>query len=68
MAEPAFVLSSATAFGAAWPSAAAEARRPAIAARPRCRAETPPLQGGTEPETAADATDYTGFSMVGIAG
>jgi len=79
MAEPAFSLSPATAAGAARSNPTAGACRPAAPARLRCRPETPPETPGqsgaeleaaaeTGPETGLEATDYTGFSVVGIAG
>ncbi len=79
MAEPALSLSPATAAGAPRSNPTAGVRRPAAPPRLRCRPETPPEtlgQSGAEPEAATEtgpetgleATDYTGFSMVGVAG
>jgi hypothetical protein len=74
MAEPAFLLPSATATIAARSNPAAGARRAAAPARLRCRvepaADQPPSdQSGAAPQGEEDeAIDYTGFSMVGVAG
>lgn len=68
MAEPALVLSPASAAAAS--RATPGARRAALPVRLRCRADgadqadaAPPTDGAAE-----DTTDYTGFSMVGVAG
>jgi len=68
MAEPAANLLIKTPSGAVRPNATSGARWPASPARLRRRAEAPPEPRGAEPGTADDGTDYTGFSMVGIAG
>jgi hypothetical protein len=63
MAEPARILPQAPAPGATRADPAAGGRRPSPPARLRCRGEP-----DTAPETADQAADYTGFSMVGVAG
>jgi hypothetical protein len=68
MAEPALVLPQATATVAERSSAAGGARRAAAAARLRCRAEVAPDQTSPAPKAEDDSADYTGFSMVGVAG
>jgi hypothetical protein len=68
MAEPAFVLPQATQTVAARSNLAPGARRAAAPARLRCRVEAASDQPGAEPESEDEATDYTGFSMVGVAG
>ena len=67
MAEPAFIVLPAAAAGAGRAGASAVQRRPGVPAWLHRRAELPPGRVGAEPE-AADATDYTAFSMVGVAG
>jgi hypothetical protein len=71
MAEPALVLpaTQAVALRANPASAnlASVGRRAAAAARLRCRVEAAPERAAV-PQAADDATDYTGFSMVGVAG
>jgi hypothetical protein len=68
MAEPALVLPQATATVAARSNSAAGARRAAAVARLRCRVEAAPEQTSPAPTAEDDAADYTGFSMVGVAG
>ena len=63
MAEPALIATP-TSTGATRP----ENRRPRLASAPRCPAEAPPSQRRAEPAVADDAADYTGFSVVGVAG
>ena len=68
MAEPAFVLPQATQTVAARPNPASGARRAAVAARLRCRVEVTPDQPDAPLKSEDEATDHTGFSMVGVAG
>jgi len=67
MAEPARILPQATAPGAARANPAAGGRRPSPPARLRCRAE-PESTAESTAEPSDQANDYTGFSMVGVAG
>jgi hypothetical protein len=67
MAEPAFLLPSATATIAARSNPAAGARRAAAPARLHCRVEATADQPAA-PQSEDEAIDYTGFSMVGVAG
>ena len=68
MAEAAIIAPSAPSPGAARPVGTEPARRPLAPARIRCRVETPSGEGKAAPPSAAAVTDYTDFSMVGVAG
>jgi hypothetical protein len=77
MAEPALVLPATQAVAVranpAPANPASVGRRAAAAARLRCRVEAAPDRVAPDrtaniPQAADDATDYTGFSMVGVAG
>jgi hypothetical protein len=69
MAEPALVLSHASAAVSA--RANPGGRRTATPLRQRCRADAAPDQVDAAPQASGEAdntADYTGFSMVGVAG
>ena len=68
MAEAAIIAASVTLPGAARPGGAESARRPGAPARIRCRVETPAGDAKAAPPSDAAFTDYTDFSMVGVAG
>lgn len=67
MAEPALILFPASQAIAARATPAIAGRRPALL---RCRVEPAPAQTAAETTQPAgeEAVDYTGFSMVGVAG
>jgi len=67
MVEAAIIATSAHSPDAARPAAAQSARRSLAPTRFCCRVETP--SGDVKPTLPSDAvTDYTDFSMVGVAG
>jgi hypothetical protein len=68
MAEAAIIAAPAPLPGAGRPAGAESARRPVAPARIRCRAETLAGDVKAAPPSDATATDYTDFSMVGVAG
>jgi hypothetical protein len=68
MAEAAIIAASAALPGAARPGGVESAHRPVAPARIRCRVETPPGNAKAAPPSDAAVTDYTDFSMVGVAG
>jgi hypothetical protein len=68
MAEPALILSSANQPAASCANPTSAERRAAVAVRLRCRVEAAPDRGVAIQQAADDATDPTGFSMVGVAG
>jgi len=65
MAEPALILTPATQAVAVRSNQASGGRRTIPSARLRCRVEATPDQADA---AAQAATDYTDFSMVGVAG
>ena len=67
MSEAAIIATSVHSPAAVQPAAAQSARRSLAPPRFRCRVETP--TGDVNPAPPSDtATDYTDFSMVGVAG
>lgn len=68
MAEAAIIAASAASPGAVHPAGAESARRPVAPIRFRCRAKTPSGEVTATPPSDAAVTDYTDFSMIGVAG
>jgi hypothetical protein len=68
MAEAAIIAASTTLPGAVRPVGAESARSPVGPTRLRCRVETPPDEVKAAVPDEAAIPDYTGFSMVGVAG
>jgi hypothetical protein len=68
MAEAVIIAASATSPGAVRPGGAESARRAVAPTRIRCRVETPAGDAKAVLPSDAAVTDYTDFSMVGVAG